>query len=89
MIPDGGEKEYQKRFKEVNRRIVRTGVTSYLPTLTSQKKEVYHTVSSFSALLPLVRISGLEDTDQILKHRHFPILVPRAPHVSHQMAPNP
>jgi N-acetylglucosamine-6-phosphate deacetylase len=49
VIPDGGEGEYQKRFKEVNRRIVRTGVTSYLPTLTSQRKEVYHTVS-FSLL---------------------------------------
>jgi len=45
VIPEDGETGYEKRFGEVNRRIVKTGVTSYLPTLTSQRKEVYHTVS--------------------------------------------
>ena len=41
-----------KRFKEslqmVNRQLIPTGVTSYLPTLTSQKPEVYRKVRSFS-----------------------------------------
>jgi hypothetical protein len=45
VIPEGGQVEYGKTFREVNKRIVETGVTSYLPTLTSQKREVYHQVS--------------------------------------------
>ncbi|KAK6420972.1 N-acetyl-glucosamine-6-phosphate deacetylase [Oleoguttula sp. CCFEE 5521] len=34
--------EYRKGLNELNRKLVRTGVTSYLPTLPSQKAEVYH-----------------------------------------------
>lgn len=34
--------EYKRLLEEVNRRLVATGVTSYLPTLTSQRGEVYH-----------------------------------------------
>ena len=33
---------YQKGLKRLNRHLVRTGVTSYLPTIPSQKPEVYH-----------------------------------------------
>ncbi|RDW71871.1 hypothetical protein BP5796_07905 [Coleophoma crateriformis] len=33
---------YNKTLKLVNRSLVQTGVTSYLPTLTSQRAEVYH-----------------------------------------------
>ncbi|KAI7585044.1 hypothetical protein KC343_g19687, partial [Hortaea werneckii] len=33
---------YQKGLKNLNRQLVKTGVTSYLPTLPSQKPEVYH-----------------------------------------------
>ncbi|KAK6339709.1 hypothetical protein TWF718_009102 [Orbilia javanica] len=36
--------EYAKGLKEVNRQFVSTGVTSYCPTVTSQKDEVYHKV---------------------------------------------
>ncbi|KAI1260215.1 carbohydrate esterase family 9 protein [Xylariaceae sp. FL1019] len=32
---------YAKKVKEVNRRMVTTGVTSYLPTITSQQSEIY------------------------------------------------
>lgn len=33
---------YHEGLQQLNRRIVKTGVTSYLPTLTSQRPEVYH-----------------------------------------------
>lgn len=35
---------YGKTLRLVNRSLVTTGVTSYLPTVTSQKSEVYHKV---------------------------------------------
>lgn len=37
--------QYAKNLRDVNKRLLRTGVTSYLPTLTSQKPELYHKVS--------------------------------------------
>jgi N-acetylglucosamine-6-phosphate deacetylase len=33
---------YQKGLKTLNKQLIQTGVTSYLPTLPSQKAEVYH-----------------------------------------------
>ncbi|KAK4928515.1 hypothetical protein LTR28_011857, partial [Elasticomyces elasticus] len=33
---------YTKGLHEVNRGLIRTGVTSYLPTITSQRPEIYH-----------------------------------------------
>ena len=33
---------YQKGLKQLNKQLIRTGVTSYLPTLPSQRAEVYH-----------------------------------------------
>lgn len=36
--------EYARQVREVNRQLVRTGVTAYMPTLTSQKPELYQTV---------------------------------------------
>jgi N-acetylglucosamine-6-phosphate deacetylase len=39
-----GKDGYLKSLRSVNRKLVRTGVTSYLPTLTSQKGKVYQTV---------------------------------------------
>jgi N-acetylglucosamine-6-phosphate deacetylase len=38
------EGSFPKKLKEVNRQLISTGVTSYLPTMTSQKSEVYHKV---------------------------------------------
>ncbi len=35
---------YGKTLRQVNKRLIQTGVTSYLPTLTSEKIEVYHQV---------------------------------------------
>lgn len=41
--------QYAKGVRRVNKSLIRTGVTSYLPTLTSQDKNVYHKVSSIPA----------------------------------------
>ena len=44
VIPEDGPIAYSKGLQQVNRYLVRGGVTSYLPTLTSQRPEVYHQV---------------------------------------------
>jgi len=41
LIPDD-PLTYGKTLRQVNKSLVQTGVTSYLPTLTSSLKEVYH-----------------------------------------------
>ncbi|KAH8774224.1 N-acetylglucosamine-6-phosphate deacetylase [Hyaloscypha finlandica] len=38
---------YGKTLRQVNKRLIQTGVTSYLPTLTSEKIEVYHQALPF------------------------------------------
>lgn len=38
--------QYGKKVREVNRLMVQTGVTSYLPTITSQRAELYQKVGS-------------------------------------------
>ena len=44
VIPDEGAAAYGKSVLRVNRKLIATGVTSYLPTMTSQRPEVYHQV---------------------------------------------
>lgn len=44
VIPDDGVVAYGKGVARVNRKLIATGVTSYLPTLTSQRPEVYYKV---------------------------------------------
>ena len=44
VIPDEGAAVYGKGVFRVNRNLITTGVTSYLPTMTSQRPEVYHQV---------------------------------------------
>jgi N-acetylglucosamine-6-phosphate deacetylase len=46
VIPDEGSSSYSKGVSLVNRSLVATGVTSYLPTLTSQQPGVYQQVTS-------------------------------------------
>jgi len=36
--------QYGKNLKDLNRRLVKTGVTSYVPTITSQRPELYQKV---------------------------------------------
>jgi N-acetylglucosamine-6-phosphate deacetylase len=52
VIPEDGALAYGKGVMQVNRSLVATGVTSYLPTLTSQRPDVYHQA------LPLLGPSG-------------------------------
>lgn len=42
LLPD--MTQYGKSVREVNRLMIKTGVTSYLPTITSQKPELYQKV---------------------------------------------
>jgi N-acetylglucosamine-6-phosphate deacetylase len=42
----GSVEEYQKRLKALNRDLVRTGITSYVPTITSQLPHLYKKVCS-------------------------------------------
>jgi N-acetylglucosamine-6-phosphate deacetylase len=37
--------EYGKSIQKINRLLVKTGVTSYIPTITSQRPELYQKVS--------------------------------------------
>lgn len=51
MVQGGkGGRKFKESLEMVNRRLIPTGVTSYLPTLTSQKPEVYHKVSLFQSI---------------------------------------
>lgn len=45
-LPSDVPESYSKHLAEVNRKLISTGVTSYLPTLTSQRPELYQNVSS-------------------------------------------
>lgn len=45
VIPEEGTAAYGKGVIRVNRNLIATGVTSYLPTLTSQPPEVYQKVN--------------------------------------------
>ena len=47
VLPDEGTSAYAKGVYRVNRSLVATGVTSYLPTLTSQLPEVYQQTLPF------------------------------------------
>ena len=44
VVPEDGIAGYSKGVSKVNKRLISTGVTSYLPTLTSQPPEVYQKV---------------------------------------------
>ncbi|OCL01789.1 carbohydrate esterase family 9 protein [Glonium stellatum] len=49
VIPEEGMSAYGKGVRRVNKSLIKTGVTSYLPTITSQTPEVYHKVLPFLA----------------------------------------
>lgn len=62
-LPEEVPETYPKRLAEVNRRLVETGVTSYSPTLTSQKPELYQKVGSTIPDRQAVRISRFSSTN--------------------------
>ncbi|CAI6340584.1 unnamed protein product [Periconia digitata] len=47
VIPSEGSTAYRKGVQMVNSNLVRGGVTSYMPTITSQRPEVYHKALPF------------------------------------------
>jgi N-acetylglucosamine-6-phosphate deacetylase len=48
VIPEDGTVGYGKGVRRVNKNLITTGVTSYLPTLTSQRPEVYQKVRIYT-----------------------------------------
>jgi dihydroorotase-like cyclic amidohydrolase len=78
QIPEPGV-SYEKSLRQVNKSLVHSGVTSYLPTVTSEQKEVYHRVSFVanpqSKMLTRIR-SSLSSAHQKVNE-------------SQRMAPNP
>lgn len=67
--------DYAKGLRKVNRGLVKTGVTSYTPTIVSQKPEVYHKV------LPYLgpsgsRRSAAEGAESLGAHLEGPFLNP-------------
>lgn len=61
-VPEDLE-SFPKLLKDVNKQLIRTGVTSYLPTVTSQNSEVYHKVWLYLQVLPLRYLRGETDTN--------------------------
>jgi N-acetylglucosamine-6-phosphate deacetylase len=43
--------QYGKQLRDLNKKLAQTGVTSYVPTVTSQTSDLYKTVSSASFFL--------------------------------------
>jgi len=83
---------YQKGLAQLNKQLIQTGVTSYLPTLPSQKAEVYHST------LPYLGPSGSsrnasEGSESLGAHCEGPFIATskcgiHSPSVLHASAPN-
>lgn len=74
-VPQNDITLYQKGLKTLNKQLIRTGVTSYLPTLPSQKAEVYHQT------LPYLGPSGAsrnasEGSESLGAHCEGPFIAP-------------
>ncbi|KAK5107860.1 hypothetical protein LTR62_000620 [Meristemomyces frigidus] len=67
--------EYQKGLHRLNKRLVRTGVTSYLPTLPSQKAEVYNKVLKYLGPSGRPR-NALEGSESLGAHCEGPFISP-------------
>lgn len=67
--------DYVKGLRKVNRGLVKTGVTSYTPTVVSQRKEVYHKVLPHLGPSGFRRPSG-EGAESLGAHLEGPFLNP-------------
>lgn len=67
--------EYQKGLKRLNRHLVRTGVTSYLPTLPSQRPEVYEKALCYLGPSGGPR-NALEGSESLGAHCEGPFISP-------------
>ncbi|KAF1953634.1 N-acetylglucosamine-6-phosphate deacetylase [Byssothecium circinans] len=75
VIPGDGAASYGKGVQRVNRNIVRKGVTSYLPTVTSQRPEVYHKALPFLGPSGHTRDSSL-GSESLGAHCEGPFISP-------------
>jgi N-acetylglucosamine-6-phosphate deacetylase len=66
---------YQKGLNRLNRHLVRTGVTSYLPTLPSQRAEVYHKALKYLGPSGGAR-NPLEGSESLGAHVEGPFISP-------------
>lgn len=67
--------QYAKKVNEVNRKLVETGVTSYIPTVTSQTSELYHKVLPFLGPSGQSRLSS-DGAESLGAHVEGPFLNP-------------
>jgi len=75
-IPESGDMStYQKGLNRLNRHLVRTGVTSYLPTLPSQQPEVYHSALPYLGPSGLAR-NPLSGSESLGAHCEGPFISP-------------
>ncbi|KAF2718839.1 carbohydrate esterase family 9 protein [Polychaeton citri CBS 116435] len=72
---DGGMASYAKGLGRLNRKLVHTGVTSYLPTLPSQKSEVYHKALKYLGPSGTSR-NALEGSESLGAHCEGPFISP-------------
>ncbi|TVY15879.1 N-acetylglucosamine-6-phosphate deacetylase [Lachnellula arida] len=66
---------YGKTLRQVNKSIIQTGVTSYLPTLTSQPQEVYHNALPYLGPSGGLRIAS-DGAESLGAHCEGPFLSP-------------
>jgi hypothetical protein len=82
---DGGEGKYIAGLEEVARRLVETGTTSFVPTIITQKEELYSKVSYCPGLspmplpLPLRLPSG---GDRVIAHSQLPLPLVNLPPIT-------
>ncbi|KAI1932468.1 N-acetyl-glucosamine-6-phosphate deacetylase [Ophidiomyces ophidiicola] len=74
-VPQPTKEDYDAGLRDVNRALVQMGITSYLPTVTSQRKEVY------AKVLPSLAPSGLlrcaeDGAESLGAHIEGPFLSP-------------
>ncbi|KAK0385153.1 hypothetical protein NLU13_7631 [Sarocladium strictum] len=67
--------QYGKKVKEVNRSLVKTGVTSYIPTITSQRPELYQKALPFLGPSGRARLSE-DGAESLGAHCEGPFLNP-------------
>lgn len=64
---------YHKGLKQLNKELIQTGVTSYLPTLPSQKAEIYHQTLPYLAPSGASR-NALEGSESLGAHCEGPFI---------------
>ncbi|CAD6441462.1 b1214254-7308-410b-a1e5-0d97f715e36e [Sclerotinia trifoliorum] len=75
-IPEGTDPNaYGKEFRRINQLLIKTGVTSHLPTITSSRPEVYHHALPFLGPSGANRLAS-DGTESLGAHVEGPFLSP-------------